>query len=299
MEQVKPANNDGTAPLAQDADAPALPDTAKRRLLGRLSRVAPGLIARFLARRYLCSSASLNMARIEARKETQFLPLGTDAGIVRHKAAREIAGTRVLLVHGHDGHMRQFARVIRALTRAGAQVDALVLPGHLHTEETPCSMAEIVGAIQRAVAEQVPYDTLIAHCVSANGVMFALDEGLQCERVVLISAPLDLQTLFRFGGVQYGVSGKCLDRFVQIVSEKGAPYLATRPWQALATGHVQAILAVHARHDYAAPVGDLLALPDVWPNAELCIFEEGGHNTILSHTPAISRICEFACQQKP
>lgn len=271
--------------------------SARRAVLQGAATVAPGLTARLLARRYLAVGTWVDTARIEARGIAQFIALGEDAGILRHAPFGETVARRVLLVHGHEGHVRQFARLIRALRQDGAQVDALILPGHLKPGQGHCSMAGIVAAITRAAQEQGPYNAVIAHCVGASGLLFALDGGLGCARVVLVSAPLEVARLVRYGGTQYGIGGRCLDAFVHEVSRAGAPYALETPWRPMAEHRREACLVVHARDDYAAPVSEVEALPGVWPGAQAAIFDEGDHNGIIAMAPAIAEITAFVAAE--
>ncbi|WP_417725613.1 alpha/beta fold hydrolase [Salipiger sp.] len=266
----------------------------RRRLLHRAARLFPAVVARRLARRYLQASPRAPLDPSDTRGGMRLIALGEDTSVLRHPAREgTTAPRRILLVHGHDGNIRQFVRLIRALQNAGAEVDGLILPGHSGGARTVCSMATMVRAIQRTVGALGPYDGIIGHCVSANALLFALDEGLRAGRVVFVSCPIELRTLIRLGGRQYGIGGACLESFVQRVSALGAPYLAETPWRPLAQRRHEPMLAVHSRHDYAAPVEDMQSLQATWPGARMVVVENGGHNTIVNRAPAIKSITAF------
>lgn len=297
----------GTAPLSGVSNATSESGTglasrirdSRRKALLTAARVAPRLTARQLAKRYLTSTASLDRARACAGGKAEFLPSGDAAAVLRYPALGEPSGQRILLVHGHDGHVRQFGRLIQALQLAGAEVDALILPGHVEPERAPCSMADITRSILDCARCHGPYDGAIAHCVSANGLIFALEDGLDCGRVVLVSTPLDLRKLFRLGGSQYGIDGDCLEHFVDEVSRLGAPYPAEAPWRQIAESRSEPMLAVHSRHDYAAPSEDVPELAEVWPEGRIEIFEKGGHNSIVSQAEPVRAITEFLTADVP
>jgi alpha-beta hydrolase superfamily lysophospholipase len=267
----------------------------RRSVLLALAALAPRRTARFLGRRYLTSGAHVAPGQMAGAGPADLLPLDADGGILRYSAGTGAGRPekRILLVHGHDGHVRQFARPIRALRQAGVGVDALVLPGHLAPDRTICSMRNIVEGIKAAVTKHGPYDGIVAHCVSANATLFALAEGLPCDRAAFISAPLDLKGLIRLGGTQYGLRGRCLDLFVQEVSRLGAPYAVETPWRPLAAGCRIPLLALHARHDYAAPAAEVEALAKVAPDARVKVFEQGDHNTILNMSIAATALVAF------
>ncbi len=265
----------------------------RRKALLAAAKLAPGLTARHLAKRYLCSAANIDRARLCGAGKAEFLPSGEAAAVLRHAPMAEPTGQRILLVHGHDGNVRQFGRMIRALQNAGAEVDALLLPGHIEPDRDPCSIADITRAIHDCARTHGPYDGAIAHCVSANGLIFALEDGLECGRVVLISAPLDQRKLLRLGGSQYGIEGDCLERFVDEVVRLSAPYPAEAPWRAIAATRSEPMLAVHARNDYAAPAEDLEPLADVWAEGRIEIFENADHNTIVGQSAPVQCVTDF------
>ena len=154
----------------------------KRSALLAAARLFPAYTAQRLAHRYLCSSHGFLDELEHRRNPFDVLHLGPDLAILRHP--RAVAHSRrILIVPGHDGHYRQFTRLLRSLTKANLAVDMLVMPGHVHSDQTKCSIKDMVGAIQRAVADQGPYDGLVAHCVSANAALFALQDGMTCPRM--------------------------------------------------------------------------------------------------------------------
>ncbi|EBA10441.1 hypothetical protein [Sagittula stellata] len=275
---------------------PAPPDTLKARLkrlaLVTAAAIAPVRTANVLAERYLSSSHGfIDELAEKGRHRFEILPVGDDMAIMRH--SHHPGARRVLVVPGHDGHYRQFTRLLRALDKTGLSVDVTVLPGHMHKAQTVCSMRDITEAIHRSWEAHGPYDGMVAHCVSSNAALFALDGGLHCDRVVLVSTPLDLVRLVRNGGEQYGLSGRCLDLFVDRVSELGAPFHLSLPWHPIAAERTEHLLAVHARDDWAAPVCDVQKLESLTPTATVAVFPHGGHNSILSVKTAVSRIADF------
>ncbi|MCR8546774.1 hypothetical protein M4578_02960 [Salipiger sp. P9] len=278
---------------AGGAPAPAGRLKASRRKILQISaRLAPRITAHFLARRYLSSAVHVDVAAWTARAGVSAVAVDSETTVLQFRPDAP-CGTRVLLSHGHDGSVRQFARLVRALLRAGVEVDALVLPGHLRPEQQVCSLSTIVGAIQRCNAALGPYDGIVGHCISANALLHALSEGLVCPRLVFISAPVEFSKLIRLAGRQYGIGGRCLDYFVEEVSQLGAPYTIDRPWRRMAAERPETLLVVHARHDYAAPVQDVLELETLWPDAHAEIFEQGDHNSILNMNAPTRSIAEF------
>lgn len=285
------------------ASDPALPPTPgiRRKTLHLAARLAPEMTARILARRYLSTPAHVDHAHIASRPDISFHAFEPDTAILRHAPRGEGNGAtprRILVAPGHDGHYRQFSRLVRALQNRGAEVDVLIMPGHLEPPKTVCSLRDFTVVIREAAAQSGPYDGLIAHCVSCNGALLALAEGLSVPRMVFISTPVYLDKLVAFAGRQYGLTGHCLHRFVHHVSRLGDPYPLNAPWQPIAETRDEPLLLIHASDDWAAPAEDLKDMQGVWKNLSIQILDHGDHNTILNVTSAIRGAAEFMTAQQ-
>ncbi|WP_167648678.1 alpha/beta hydrolase [Mameliella alba] len=297
-----------TAPGSTSPDSSAPNLTPGRGLRARLRRtvllsatiLAPRLAADKLARRYLTSDQAV-LDRLAGRSHRfEIVDLGQDCFVLRSRFRGNAADApRVLIAPGHDGHIRQFTRVVRALQKRGATVDMLIYPGHGHAKRRVCSLGDIVDAICRATQSEGPYAGIVAHCVAANAMFHALERGISAPRMTLISVPLDLPGLIRLGGRQYGLSGRCLDQFVDRVSALGAPCPIDRPWLPVAETRDEDLLIVQSRNDYAAPVEKARPLAAAWPGAQMEEYDHGGHNGILNVTSAINRIAEFMVPDRP
>ncbi|WP_323771669.1 hypothetical protein [Antarctobacter sp.] len=293
--------NANRMPRPQADDSPPIPvqqpgfrAALRRTVLLSATALAPRLTADQLARRYLTSDQSVIDTLSGLSRRFEVLDLGEDTALLRSRfAISRPGGPRVLIAPGHDGHIRQFTRVVRALQKRGAAVDILIFPGHGHAARRICSLRHMVDSICRAARSEGPYDGIVAHCVAANAMFHALERGVACQKLALISVPLDLPGLIRLGGRQYGLSGRCLDRFVARVDALGAPCAIDKPWRPVAQDRKEDLLIVQALNDYAAPVEKVRPLAETWPRARLDVFENGGHNGILNVTSAIDRIAGF------
>jgi hypothetical protein len=266
----------------------------RRGVLLTAANVTPTLAANRLALRYLSPQQAVLDRLATLAHPFEVCPLGQETTLLRLPAGDPLStAPRVLIAPGHDGNPRHFARLVRALHKRGAAVDLLILPGHAHARRSLCSLRHIVEALCIAGRHAGSYDALLAHCVSTNATMYALRHGLQCARIAMVSAPFDLPELVRSGGRQYGLTGRCLDRFTARVDHLGGSYRLDTPWQQIATTRRESLLIAHARNDWAAPIEHIRPLATFWPNAELAEFETGGHNGVLNVTSAIRRLALF------
>lgn len=288
--------NDGATAAPLSTARVRLPSrrALRRTALKTAVKLLPGFTARQLARRYVAAGSAL-LDEL-SRRSTPYTAhvLGPDLAILRH-GSPDSCRRRVLVVPGHEGHFRQFTRLVRALSKEDCCVDLLVLPGHLYAGENQCTLRDIVEAVLEVDDRLGPYDGVVAHCLSSNAVLYALDAGLTCSRVALISAPLDLSHMVRFGGRQYGLPEAFLDRFVTQVNALSTPYVTNTPWRPIAAARQDPILMVHACDDYLAPVEDITAFAELCPRADLALLDHGDHNGILGSKQAVARVSDFMC----
>ncbi len=281
------------SPAATMPPVPA-PETVRRRVLHIATRLFPGFTSRLLARRYLCTRSAVDRARLSASAEVTLTELEGGAALLSYPSTDpDTPHPRILLAHGHDGHPRQFARLLKSLRARGAAVDMLVLPGHLNPGSEICDVNRIFEAMRITLDRFGPYDAAATHCVTGNALIKSLDEGREVGRAAIISAPLDLPYLIRTSGRLYGLTGRCLDRFVDHVGKLSAPCPLRIPWDRLAPTRTEPLMIVHAAGDWAAPVENVEALSEVWPGADLRVYDRGDHNTILNVTPAVAAVAEF------
>ncbi len=263
------------------------------RFLPLAHKIAPGETAKFLAKRYLNSSHAMLTDLAERPDMFSQTPVGD--GLVLHfkPEDRPVDAKRVLIVPGHDGHFRQFLRMITALHKAGFAVDFVALPGHLTPEAYACDMGMMARIIRATVNKCGPYHGIVTHCVTANALIFELANGPLSDRIVLASLPLNVSKLVRHGGELMGLSDAPLDRFVDAVDALGAPYHLDTDWRAICKDRTERCLLLHSQDDFAAPVDDIYALRDVWPGTQTQILERGDHNGIVAMRSASDSIIAF------
>ncbi|WP_146636132.1 alpha/beta fold hydrolase [Nioella nitratireducens] len=298
MSDPYPASVDLADPPPVEPAAPLppvpAPATLRRRVLRGAILLFPGATARVLARRYLRTEAAIDRTRLAATPGVTLTQLDDGAALLHYPAkAPDRPHPRILLAHGHDGHPRQFARVLQSLRAKGAAVDLLVLPGHRDPAPEVCGVNRIFKAMQTALDSFGPYDAAATHCVTGNALLQSLDSGRTVGRVALVSAALDLPYLIRTSGRLYGLTGRALDRFVAHVARMSAPCPLEIPWREMASRRSEPVMIVHAAGDWAAPVENAETLASVWPGADLRVYDRGDHNTILSVTPAIATLAQF------
>ncbi|MBP0483862.1 alpha/beta hydrolase [Sagittula salina] len=277
---------------AEQHDRATLRVWLRRLALRVAARLLPDYTAAVLAHRYLCSAKGLLDDPALHRYGFEVVQIAPDCALLRKPGAGPQA-PRVLIVPGHDGHFRQFARLLHALEAQGAACDMLVLPGHLHGHFSECALNDIVEAIRLAGLQHGPYDGLAAHCLSASAALLAMDAGLRCPRVAMISAVLDVRHLVTLGARQYGISGRCLQRFLDRLDARSAPYVMDTPWRPVATEREEDILLLHARSDYAAPFEQVESFETLCPTARLSAWDNLGHNGILGSRAAMEEVAAF------
>ena len=277
---------------------------AKQRQTGRfhkavpsVAQVFPRLTAKVFARRYLQSEHQI--LRDVRHSETPFEVIKCGAGYILRLDATDAQGTRrrCLIVPGHGGHYKQFLRLIRNLHKNQFSVDILAFPGHLGKKRETCSMRSIAQTVRTASKQHGIYHLLVAHCVSANAVLFELENGPLSARYAFISIPLKLQNLIRSGGELIGLAGKSLSYFIKQVDALGAPYQLDKDWYKVAESQSAPLLLLHSTNDFAAPFEDIAPLQRTWPAAQVTLYESGDHNGIVTSKRTVARLVTFALDE--
>lgn len=200
----------------------------------------------------------------------------------------------VILVHGWNGRGSQMAAFAGPLLAAGFRVLSYDAPGHGLTPGKSTNIM-ILSKVLQALAEQQPVHGIIAHSFGGMTTSLALSQGMQAERVVVISTPshftylLGLFTsalripkavksnLYRRIQKQFGDN-----IFEQISTINTCQQLAQVP-----------ALIIHDEKDHDVPVSQASEIQQNWPGSQLMITSGLGHKRVLYHQDVLDAAVNF------
>jgi pimeloyl-ACP methyl ester carboxylesterase len=241
----------------------------------------------FRTRRYAGSVAEQSVA---GNAEHTTLPVeGIPVAVYRWGA-----GPVVVFVHGWSGRATQVAAFVEPLTAAGYCVIAFDAPAHGKTPGRRTNILEFAAALRAVAAAYGPPYGAITHSFGGMALAYALQQDVDAERVVCISAPARLEFLVeRFSrmltlpaAVQTDLRRRLEKRFTADVWELMSTDSNAR------TLDIPALI-VHDRDDREVPwrQGEMIAT--AWPGAQWLATRGLGHRRILRDAATVQAVVDF------
>lgn len=242
----------------------------------------------FRTRRFPESAAGTRAARDAAR---EILTVG-NLPVAVYRWGRE--GPTVLFVHGWSGRGSQVAAFVQPLLAAGFQVLAVDAPGHGETPGDRTNILECVRVVQAVSRRYGPLQGAITHSFGGMVLARAMQQGVNIERVVCISAPADMESLLRnFAqtlALHPAVVGDLRRRVEQRFDDNYWTQMST-------TNNVKQLavpaLVIHDEQDISVPWVHGRRIADAWPNALFLMTTGLGHGRILRDAAVVEAAVAF------
>jgi pimeloyl-ACP methyl ester carboxylesterase len=204
------------------------------------------------------------------------------------------AGPTVLLVHGWNGRGVQLGAFAPALVKAGYRVVTFDTPAHGRSPGNATNLPEISEAIQEVAQACGPVHAVIGHSFGVACTLFAVQQGLQLNRIAAISPPHNVRGLTQkfFTALDIGTpvqeifNRKFEKNFGADLWERFSPEVLAR--QLSVPG-----LIVHDQDDRDVPHAEGEAVAQAWPGAQFVCTKGLGHRRILRDPEVIARVTAF------
>lgn len=204
------------------------------------------------------------------------------------------AGPTVLLVHGWNGRGAQLGAFAPALVKAGFRVVTFDTPAHGRSPGRATNLPEISEAIQEVAQACGPVHAVIGHSFGVACTLFAVQQGLQLNRIAAISPPHNVRGLTQkfFTALDIGTpvqeifNRKFEKNFGADLWERFSPEVLAR--QLSVPG-----LIIHDQDDYDVPLAEGEAVAQAWPGAQFVCTKGLGHRRILRDPEVIARVTAF------
>jgi pimeloyl-ACP methyl ester carboxylesterase len=204
------------------------------------------------------------------------------------------AGPTVLLVHGWNGRGVQLGAFAPALVKAGYRVVTFDTPAHGRSPGNATNLPEISEAIQEIAQACGPVHAVIGHSFGVACTLFAVQQGLQLNRIAAISPPHNVRGL-----TQKFFTALDIDTPVQEIFNKkfemnfGADLWERFSPEVLARQLSVPGLIVHDQDDRDVPHAEGEAVAQAWPGAQFVCTKGLGHRRILRDPEVIARVTAF------
>jgi len=240
------------------------------------SRVAPGLTAAVASRLFFTTRRTT-----PKNGERQILSQATSFRVDGMAAWSWGEGPVVLLVHGWNGRATQLGEFVSPLVERGYRVVAFDAPGHGDSPGHQTSLPEIADSIRRVAAHVGDVHGVVAHSMGGAATTLALSEGLEIQRVVLISPPSNPQTFLDFFSRAIGISEEVRQRMQHRVESRVGRRMSDMHADEIARHMNIPLLVIHDEDDSFVPLQFGQSIAAAWPGAKLVTTEGLGHRRIL------------------
>lgn len=294
-------------------------NSRKQRMLrtafGVLERHAPRL-GSLWAERFWCTVPASDKARLVLAEPGTIVALPLDdAGTAAVAEVWGETGPIIYLMHGWGGYRGQLGALVAPLTAAGYRVVALDAPSHGDAGPGTFGagrslITEFIATVTAAVRTFGPAYGIVGHSLGGGAAALTVLDGLQVERLVLISPTPDPNAFARgfadalgFGDhVRSGLIRRLEARTGRPMAYFDAVSRARAAAEALGgsrdgvgddeTG-LPPLLVVHDHEDKQIPYAMGKAIAAAWQGAELCATRGLGHLRILRDPDVIGTVTQF------
>ncbi|KPB76508.1 alpha/beta hydrolase [Pseudomonas cannabina] len=261
------------------------------------SRIVPGIIGRYLARRFITPQAAERAkaaAILSTAPDVQTSTLDLD-GI---KVSTYVWGDPssqpyVLLAHGWSSYAMRFIAWVPLLRSMGYAVVGFDQPAHGLSVGDISHMTQFVKVLRQVGRHFGKPAAVIGHSMGASAIVFAQEEQWRPERFVLIAPFLvAAEGVFKqFDSV--GIAHKVFVPFEAYVhsltGERFADYDARLQLPLLN----RPALIIHDRRDRETPWEQGSRFAELWPGARLFTTDGLGHNRLIDHPSVIGEVMRF------
>jgi len=188
---------------------------------------------------------------------------------------------RILLIHGWESRATQMYGLVPDLLAQGFEVTALDMPRHGHStgsQSNPYIFGQTILMAQQKLGE---FDGIVAHSMGAGATAFSLQNGLNTQKLVLVSGPSSINNILNHFAGLMGLNEKTTQYFIQEIEKTVG--IAKEHLDVL-SGKKQITtptLVVHDESDLEVPFSESQRMVSAFSQGELLVTKGLGHRQIL------------------
>ncbi|TGL50272.1 alpha/beta fold hydrolase [Leptospira kemamanensis] len=194
---------------------------------------------------------------------------------------KESSRETILLVHGWNGHVGNFSRIIPSLIEEGYRVIGLDLPGHGFSSGRYSNIV-LSAHIVKAVTEHLGNpDKIITHSFGGAVASVAQELGVSAKKLVYIAPPSKLEHLIRDFSQYLQLSDEEVLCMRTVLEKKVNRTMASIDLEVIGPKLENQLLVIHDRGDLEIPhsMGEMVS--QAWKQGKLITTEGLGHKMIL------------------
>lgn len=197
------------------------------------------------------------------------------------------------LVHGWSGRGSQFYAWIEPLLAAGLSVVTYDAPAHGDSPGVVSSLPEMAQSLLAVQAATGPWVGVASHSLGAAATLFALEFGLQAERVILIASPSEIGRSIGFFGKAMGLPTAVRQEMQTRLERRLGLEIDTINLHQMASRRSEKALLLHDLDDRQVNWNNSERLNQAWQGSHLLTTKGLGHSRILSNATLIQQAQQF------
>jgi pimeloyl-ACP methyl ester carboxylesterase len=258
--------------------------------LSGLSFVAPGIPARFYAKKFVTP-----MRRPRPESEKKILARAGESGSFEGNAYWAWgSGPTVLLVHGWQGRGAQLAAFVEPLVAAGHRVVCWDAPAHGESPESYATVVAIGFALSRFARSQGNLHAIVAHSLGGLAASIAIQEGIQVSKLVLVASPSSMQRIFDRFTKLTRLSKRAARAFqnnVEIFAGRRVDQIDVHQLREISL--LPQVLLIHSADDQDVPYAEVFGWQAIFPEAQVSEQKDLGHRRILKDPQVVREALAF------
>lgn len=220
-------------------------------------------------------------------------------------------GRTVALAHGWQGRASQFATLVRDLVADGYRVVAFDAPAHGESAGRHTYLFDWVDVLRIVEAHHGRLHAIVGHSFGglAAAVAVAQDVGardigaqrVRADRIVMIAAPVDADSLLREFGRVVGAGRRTIDALRTRFAGRFFGDVEALTRISAVTGRLAGtdLLVIHDVGDRRVPHDDARRIAEAHPDARLLSTRGHGHTRILGADEPLDAILAFLGEAPP
>jgi len=203
--------------------------------------------------------------------------------------------TRILMVHGWEGHAGNFAKLIPLLTKNDYTVYAFDGPSHGASSREKTSPFEFTKLVEELI-KLFKVTQIVSHSFGGVAALGALGKNpeIQINRYVAFTIPNKFSERIREVCSEFGLPKKVIRQLIdKIEREEGVSVETLNVEDYAKQSSVHKALLLHDINDRILPIRKSAEVAEKWKNAELVEVKNTGHYKILTDSHSLNITVSF------
>ncbi len=207
-------------------------------------------------------------------------------------------GPMIVFMHGWSGSGTQFRHFIEPLLAAGFGVICFDAPGHGASPGRQSHLLRFSGSLQAIRQAFGPIDCVVAHSFGAMAACYAIRQGLDARRLVLIAPQFDVNGIFETYRELLHMRPQLAERFRARTGERMRRLGIDDPWIEFEASRLLGDLGtpgllVYDDEDPEIATEAFERFADLWRDSRVHRTSGLGHNRILKDGDVIAAVVDF------